>query len=361
MDGSQRELEAVLARYPSAIDHALADFFASVQRDMDLAKLSGASKGALAKLQDFSTRPGKRIRGSLGAWSYDQMASKKLSAPGLRLAVAIELVQNYLLIVDDVMDRSDSRRGKPTIHKLFESEKVLGGDEHLAGMLGVNVGLLALHMAGWVLGTMREKPERVSKASAVFQRNIAATVFGQVDDLYQHISRDVGHSDILRTYYLKSSSYTFVNPLQLGIILAGKDTPKRLAEIDKFGSAAGIAFQLRDDMLGVFGDPKLTGKSNLDDIKEGKLTLLMHYALANASRTQVKELRSYLGNPKFSQANLTRCQKILIDCEAQAFVNKRIKFYAKAAKASASGNRLWSPAAKAFLNQLVDFISERQK
>lgn len=354
-------LTDLLGEYRVAIDSKIEDFFNSCESEYRLQDISSPSKAALTKLHDFSSRPGKRVRGALAAWSYDQATSQHLSQNGLQLAVAVELIQNYLLIVDDVMDRSDMRRGKPAVHKLFGEQHGLNNDEHLANMLAINVGLLAAHLAGLVLASIPEKPDRVAVASAILHRNILSTVFGQVDDLYQHISRNVTENDILRTYYLKSSTYTFVNPLQLGVVLGGDSSPELMNEIDRFGDAAGVAFQLRDDLIGVFGDPKITGKSNLDDIKEGKLTFLMHHALENSEPTRAQELKKYLGNPGFSTSDLEKTKQILGASGSLEFVESKIKFYTKQAKSSVSSSSYWEPTSKEFLLQLVEYVSKREK
>ncbi len=358
--GKDNSVEATLREYRSRINHQMGQFFSSATATLDL-DLSPQSVKALGRLADFSLRPGMRLRGSLGAWAYDQANKSSFAQMGLELGVALELIQNYFLIVDDVMDRSDFRRGKPSLHKLFAKEHQLKGDEHIADMLAINVGALAHHLASLIVARLDEAPDRVDKALQLFGRSVAATVFGQIDDLYQNDRRQVSEVDIIRAYYLKSSTYTFINPLQMGAVLGGNPSSKTLAQIDEFGAAAGIAFQLKDDMLGVYGEPAQTGKPNLDDIKEGKITLLMHYGLKQASPQEVKVLKLHLGNPKFNQADLARVRRILQDCGAKESVQKRIESYAKQAKALTSKSDFWTPPAKQFLNELIDFVTERQK
>jgi len=349
---------AALQAYRQKIDTALQEFFAELP-DLLQVDLSEHSQQALATLGEYSLRPAKRIRGALAAATYDDGTGQQFATVGIQLAVVLELVQDYLLILDDVMDKSVTRRGQPTLQLLYAAETKDYGGETEANMLAINVGVVTQHLANLALIRMQLPPEVLARAIAIMHGNIGATGFGQLDDLYQRVGRDVTEADIIRKYRLKSSYYTFVNPLQLGLTTAGLATNERLETCKTFGEAAGIAFQLRDDYLGMFGDADETGKSNLDDMREGKYTLLVHHALEHASAAEITSLKNILGNPKATAADLQLLQDIFTRSGAARYTQKLAHDYAEQAKASLRAQPIGSQQLQDLLAELVDYSVER--
>lgn len=313
-------------------------------------------------LREFALRPGKRIRGALAMVAYEMFGGKHRQA-ALDAALSVELVQNYLLIVDDVMDRSELRRGGQTIHRQYQDmlrRRYATADyEHLGNMIGVNVGLIAQHLAVSVLSGIDETPERVLKAERIFQTNIAATGFGQMDDLMSEAGQPVGLDDVRRMYMLKSSYYSFVNPLQLGAVLAGADDAV-LGPIKRFGEQAGLAFQLQDDLLGMFGDEQATGKSALDDLREGKQTLLMCHALMHAGPEEVGVLRSALGNRDVTEQQGQAARELLIRLGSRDYVAQEAQAAVEVALAVVRAQPAWSERGRKFLSDLLQFVTTRQ-
>lgn len=353
-------LQSVLEAYRTEITKSLEDAFNEAPALLGF-NVSDFGSDALDKLKEYSLRPGKRIRGCLTSFAYDQASGQKFGEAGLRAACAVELVQSYLLIVDDVMDKSTLRRGLPTIHEIYAKQSP-GQERHFSDMLAVNIGLVAQHLASTILAGVNAAPENVSQASLLFQRNILATTFGQLDDMNQHLgSSNVSEEDILRMYTLKSSYYTFINPLQIGLVLGGVDNKKILQEVEDFGIAAGIAFQLSDDILGVFGDSRVTGKSNLDDIKEGKFTVMVYYALQKSSPSEVKTLKSLLGNAEIDEQDLIKVQSILEDSGAKNYVKQAADKYANEAIANIRDSEFWGHEAKEFITALVEYSVKRER
>ncbi len=350
-----------LRPYRERIDVALERFFADIPGVADL-DVSAHSKQALALLKAYSLRPGKRIRGSLASLSYDAATQgESYGNIGLRLGVVLELVQNYLLIVDDVMDKSRLRRGEPALHVLYEPAAKGHGGAHEANMLAVNVGLLTQHFANLLLAQLEVPAEARVQAFAILHRNISATGFGQLDDLYQQPGREVSELDIIRKYRLKSSYYTFVNPLQLGFALGGRGTAETLAACRAFGEPAGIAFQLHDDYLGIFGDAKRLGKPTLDDIREGKFTLLIQYALAHAVQADKQLLLSILGNSRATSADLATVERILTATGAKTYNHQQERHYALAAKRQLAKQPIGNVSFQKLLADVVDYAIERRQ
>ena len=353
--------EFSLQAYRAVINEALEQFFTDLPEILHL-DLSSQSLDALEKLREYSLRPGKRIRGSLASFAYDYATGEQYGEAGVQAAVALELVQNYLLIVDDVMDRSDVRRGLPTVHQLYLQEQTEAEkDLHLANMLAVNVGLIAQHLVNIVLARIDQDAPRIQQATLLMHRNIAATGFGQIDDACQQVGKVFSEEDIIRKYRMKSSYYTFVNPIQIGLVLGGVVDQKTLDEVEDFGLAAGIAFQLKDDLLGVFGESETTGKPNTDDVEEGKYTLLVQYAFDHGSDKDITYLKSVLGTPDVSNEDMTKVQAILESCGAKQYVEDTIRKYAKEAHVAMEQSKFWSVEAKAMLIGIVDYSINRKR
>lgn len=354
-------MQEQLGSYKEAINGALQQFFAALPSQLDI-DIAGEGQNALQKIEEYSLRPGKRIRGALACFAYDYASGQEQGKSGLQAAVALELVQNYLLIVDDVMDRSAMRRGKPTIHELYLAEQNQEPkDAHLANMLAINAGLITQHLVNIVVAQIDEDPARIREAMLLLHKNIMATGFGQIEDASQHKGVAVSEEDIFRKYTLKSGYYTFVCPLQLGVVLAGKSDPDLLKEITDFGLAAGIAFQLKDDLLGVFASSDTTGKPNTDDIEEGKYTLLVQYAVAHAPEHEKNTLLEILGKQNISEQELAKVQEILESTGAKKYTETKISEYADKAKSLIAANTFWDESAKAVLTGIINYSIERER
>lgn len=353
------DMMAVLTSYRDAVNQALAQFFADLPGSMQL-EVSEQSQDALDKVREYTLRPGKRIRGALASYAYDVAAGTRYGNAGLHAAVALELAQSYLLIIDDVMDRSDLRRGKLTVHRIYLEELPEQlNNEFTADMMAVNVGLVAQHLMNLALSDAGEEPGRVVSAMQVLHRNIAATSLGQLDDLYQQIGQPVSEQDIIRKYTFKSSYYTFVNPLQLGLVLGGVNDPAVLREVEVFGTLAGIAFQLHDDVLGVYGTEGDTGKSTLDDIKEGKYTLLVHHALQHAPEADKGTLQRHLGNQGAREQDAQQVRDIMERAGSRSFVEEKALYYAEKAKGCLASSAYWNGQSQRLLQDIVDYCIQR--
>jgi len=345
-----------LEPYKSAIEAELAAFLGRAPELFDI-EVSEQGRQAFEHLREYCLRPGKRIRGILAALAYDTAAGTNKAVPGLQLAVVLELLQSYLLIIDDVMDRSTLRRGQPTVHELYADEVA---DRHTANMLAITVGYLAQHLANLQLAEIDVPAEQRQRAVAIIHRNIGITGLGQLDDLYQSIGREVSEASVIAKYRQKSSYYTFVNPLQSGFALAGQDAEPIMAAIAAFGIPAGIAFQLHDDFLGIWGDAAKHGKSNLDDIQEGKYTMLVQYALTHASPSDKDRLSHILGNEAASEADLQVVQQIFIDSGANDYCQQQIASQVAAADAALQKQAFGDEELSATLHDLLEYAVMRE-
>lgn len=266
------------------------------------------------RLTEFTLRGGKRFR-ALAVLSGYYLASGADPAPALPAAAGLELFQSWMLIHDDYIDHSERRRGGPTVHRQFESrhrELCRQGDPvgYAAGM-AISLGDLAEPLTVGCLLACPVRPTRLQAALAEYSRMARETAYGQLLDIDNGCRPvdEVSESDVLTVHRLKSAYYTVAGPLRIGACLAG-GTPALLAELEAIGVDLGIAFQLRDDVLGAGFSAEETGKSS-NDLTEGKRTLLLVRAWAAADVAGRTSLRAVLGEPHASPAQVAAAQDVL--------------------------------------------------
>lgn len=318
---------------------------------------SEAAQWTLDQIKEYSLRPGKRIRGSLAAAAYDQAKGGQLLRAGIQLGAAIEIAQNYLLIIDDVIDRSAMRRGKLTIHRLYQN--LMKSDEREADMVGILAGSLLGQIVNYVIAQIDEQAEAKLAVIRMLSRDLSITGLAQIDDINHQFGREISREELLRKYEQKSSYYSFVNPLACGLVLAGRDEDSVRRDAEHFGLPTGIAFQLRDDYLGVFGDVKKTGKPNLDDMREGKYTLMVYLAAEKADDAQMSVLRRVLGNERAGEVELAELQNIFSGTGAADAAMSQAEIYAKMAQKAALAASSWNDEFGRLLSGLVEFSIRR--
>ncbi len=262
-------------------------------------------------------RPGFCFWGHLGAGGADTPAL-------LTAAAALELFQAAAIIHDDVMDGSDTRRGKPAVHKQFAAlhaaEGWLGSGDAFGSGAAILLGDLCL---SWSDELLVSSGLLNGPARAVFDAMRAELMAGQYLDLLEQVSGRGTVESALRVARFKSAKYTIVEPLHLGATMAGASDAV-LAAYTAYGMPLGEAFQLRDDVLGVFGDPAVTGKPAGDDLREGKRTVLVALALEQASQPQATLVRDRLGDPALDAEGVRALQGVLVDTGAVARVEELI-------------------------------------
>ncbi len=258
---------------------------------------------------------GKRLRPGFCFWGH-LGAGGKDSDDLIRAVSSLELFQAAAIIHDDVMDGSDTRRGRPAVHRRFAA---LHGEQFGTGA-AILLGDLCLSWSDEMLvgsGLLTE-PSR-----AVFDTMRAELMAGQYLDLLEQASGGGTVETALRVARYKSAKYTIVEPLHLGGTTAGAG-PEVLDAYSAYGLPLGIAFQLRDDLLGVFGDPAVTGKPAGDDLREGKRTVLVATALQSATEAQAEVVRTKLGDPDLDADGVAALQAVLVETGAVDEVEARI-------------------------------------
>ncbi len=234
----------------------------------------------------------------------------------------------FALIHDDVMDHSDTRRGEPTVHRKLAGRHTNGRTVQAAQDLGVGaailVGDLALCWSDELLHTAGLMPAQLARVRPLVDAMRAEVMYGQYLDLTAtgQPSTDIGHARAIIRY--KTAKYTCERPLHIGAALAAADDAL-LTRLSAFALPLGEAFQLRDDLLGVFGNEAETGKPALDDLREGKHTVLIAQALQSADPTQARLLRSLYGNPHLDEDGAATVRALLEATKAPTVVERMIR------------------------------------
>ena len=313
-----------------AVEQALTRFFDS-RREL-VAELGPVFVSATTALEEFVLRGGKRTRPSF-AWTGWLGAGGDPTGPHaeavLTACSALELVQACALIHDDIIDSSRTRRGFPTVHVDFEDRhrtRSWGGDPaHFGASVAILVGDLALTWADDMVAAAGLDPAARARFAVVWAAMRTEVMGGQLLDVHGEAGADDSVAAALRINRYKTAAYTVERPLHLGAALAGAD-PELIAAYREFGTDIGIAFQLRDDLLGVFGDPAVTGKPSGDDLREGKRTVLVAEALRRADSTDpeaARRLRACLGTDLDAE-QVTGLREIITDLGAVDDVERRI-------------------------------------
>jgi geranylgeranyl diphosphate synthase type I len=241
-------------------------------------------------------------------------------------AAALEMFHAFALIHDDIMDGTATRRGRPTVHRALAGRLGAALAPEQAEQLGVSaailVGDLALTWSDELLYAGLT-PRRLAAVLPLVTAMRAETVHGQYLDVTSARRAGADASLALRIARDKTAAYTMERPLQIGAALAGAQ-PELLAGLSAYALPAGEAFQLADDLLGVFGDPRTTGKPDLDDLRGGKHTVLVALAREHATPEQRDTLDTLLGTPGLDLRGAARLRRVLVATGARAEVERLI-------------------------------------
>lgn len=293
---------AEVATGTAAIDAVLRRFF--VDRRAEADAIGPGFAAAVAELECYVLRGGKRVRPTF-AWLGWIGAGGEETGPTAgavrQTCAALELLHASALIHDDIIDASPTRRGYPAAHMTFAEQHRTRNWSGNAESFGRGTAILTGDLAqGWADDMIRsadlpaDAHERVGPVWSAMRTEVLA---GQLLDLTAEASSDEEVDSALRVNRYKTAAYTVERPLHIGAAIAGAGAGL-VAAYRAFGVDIGIAFQLRDDLLGVFGDPALTGKPSGDDLREGKRTVLLATALRHADDRDpdaAKFLRARIG------------------------------------------------------------------
>ncbi|GAB3056037.1 polyprenyl synthetase family protein [Micromonospora schwarzwaldensis] len=279
----------------SSVDDTLTAFLAA---EVDsLAEIDAAMGGFAATARDCVLAGGKRVRPTFAYWGWRGVVGGDAPLGTVLPALsALELLHAFALVHDDVMDASDTRRGRPTAHRAAAARHRAAGHtgdpDRYGEAVAVLIGDLCMVWADRLMAHATVPADRLLDVRRCYDQMRVETVAGQfLDVLGENDAASWSVDRALRVARYKTASYTVQRPLLFGACLAGADADGPLiAAYTRYGLAVGEAFQLRDDLLGVYGDPATTGKPAGDDLRTGKPTALLMLARQLADPAQRRAL-----------------------------------------------------------------------
>ena len=313
--------------------------------------------------EEFTLRGGKRFRAILVLAGY-HLATGRSPKPALRAAAALEHFQSWMLIHDDIIDHSEERRGGPTVHLEMAAAHRKESKRGDPGEYGIGIGITLGDLEEpFTVEALLSAPAPVTArlaAVAEYARMTRLTAYGQLLDI-RNGTLDPGvvtEEDVLFVHRLKSAVYTVASPLKIGAILGGQ-RPGGLADLEAIGIDLGIAFQLRDDVLGAGFDADESGKSP-NDLPEGKRTLLVIRAWAAANETDRARFSRVLGNPSATPEDIERTRDVIRATGSLAYSEQRIAALTKRALARLDRSRTIRASAKPLVREIADRLVRRR-
>ncbi|KKU12210.1 MAG: Polyprenyl synthetase [Parcubacteria group bacterium GW2011_GWC2_45_7] len=307
---------------------------------------------------DFIMAGGKRLRPAFTYFGYKAAGGQDDEAI-LRAAVPMELVHAGALIHDDVMDNSDIRRGNPTVHKVFEKNL---GSKATGTATAIVAGDQILALADRALSEYPHFDERFRNARKIFDQMCVEINFGQYLDVIGNLLGVVDDDWVMKVMRFKTAGYTVEKPLLIGSVLAGADSQKQKI-LSGYGVPLGIAFQIRDDILGMFGKEAEVKKPVDSDLKEGKKTLLVIHAVGEMENQNRWEERQrflrILGNPELSENDYHWCQDLMTETGALKYCEDQVEIMTEQAKMCLSRGD-FGLQEKRYLLGIADYLVARK-
>jgi geranylgeranyl diphosphate synthase, type I len=312
--------------------------------------------------REFTLRGGKRFRAILVLAGY-HITTGRTPEPALRAAAAMEHFQSWMLIHDDIIDHAEERRGGPTVHRemavAHQRGQQEGSSEDYGTGIGITLGDLEEPFTVEAILSAAAPPAARLAALAEYIRMTRLTAYGQLLDIRNGTLplSTVTERDVLTVHELKSAVYTVVSPLKIGALLGGSP-PARLSDLERIGTDLGIAFQLRDDVLGAGFDAEATGKSP-NDLIEGKRTLLVVHAWAKGSEADRTRLTRVLGNPTASPEDVERAREAIRTTGSLDYSEQRISELTSRALRRLARSRTVRASAKPLVTEIADRLVHR--
>lgn len=353
------DVKKILADLALETDKKLADYWnGEIKRNFGFSdKQKTLVKKMLRHAKEHNLRSAKRLRASLVIFAYK--LGNKMDERIWKAAMAVELVHTALLIHDDVMDEDELRRGKPTSHKYFENGEA--DNAHYGESMAYDLGDAVLSMGYELLARSSFEADLVNKAMEQLLRGVTNTAFGQAYDVSLEKLGDWTEEDVVALHKSKTAIYTYENPLMIGAILGGlKDKVKNI--LCEYAMDGGVAFQLQDDILGVFGDTDKTGKSDDSDLLQGKRTLLVLKALEMGDKEEIRRIREVWGSRVKNKVKIEKAKKAIVSSGSLEYNRNLAKKYAEKAVETARKLRAFKLDRESveFVEGIARYMVQRQ-
>ncbi len=353
------DISSYLKQFKSEFDPKLAAYFDA--RIEDVRGENALVAEALEHAKKITLSGGKRLRPAFMLAGY-QAADGQDRDRLMDASIAVELIHMFLLMHDDVIDRDHLRHGVPTLHERYASwgEKLLGlqNGTHFGNSIAIIVGDMLFAFGNDVLFRSGFPEKQVLEALSKTQKIVSYTGIGEVSDIYNEYSKRATSADVLKMYEQKTARYTFEGPLHLGAILAGKGE-ELLTPLSQYALPLGTAFQIQDDLLGIFGDQERLGKPIGSDIQEGKLTLLVT-TVFERGKSYRQELADILAKgAQLTRSDIERFRTIVTESGAVAHVRDLAERSIREARLALELLSIPMPS-KTFLAGVTDYMLRRE-
>lgn len=354
------DIQATLKAFKQELDPRIEAYF---DRALDGSKREDdLVHEALGHVKTMMLSGGKRLRPAFMYYGY-------LAAGGtdrdrlFETSVAVELIHMFLLIHDDIIDRDALRHGEPTLHERYRSwgKQYLGLTDpaHFGDSIALIVGDMLFAMGNDVIFNSGFPEKNIFSALSRMQKIVSHTVVGQARDIYIEYRGEATSEEVLQMYEKKTARYTIEGPLHLGVLLAGGD-PALATALSGYALPIGIAFQIQDDILGIYGDEERIGKPVGSDIREGKITLLVAHVFETAPRKIKKETDLLLKRgARLTRAEVERFREIIRETGALEAAKASALAYIAEGKRALAAIETIAPEAREFLEGIADYMERR--
>ena len=316
------------------------------------------TKEAIKILKNFTMSGGKRIRPALLYYSYLAMGGKDCEKI-LKISITVELLHSFLLIHDDIIDKDTRRHGVATIHerykKVANKYNLIKDTNHFGNSMAIISGDMAISMAYDIVSNADFSNNIILKVFDELQKIIFITSSGEMNDVVMGHQNKTKEKQILEMYERKTAYYTFNGPIRLGCILA-KANKSDLDLFSKYALPLGKAFQIKDDILGIFENVKKIDKTIGSDITEGKKTLLVMKALENGDSEQRRFIKKCLNKKNISKKEIEKFKKIVKKTGSLEYSENLAKGFASEALNALIKINFKDNSAKKFFTDIVDYI-----
>ncbi len=350
----------ILKKFKKDFEPHLEAYFAEKIRQAG--EIDVIAEEAVTMIRDYTLAGGKRIRPAFLYFGY-LAAGGKEKEKIMKVAPSVELLHSFLLIHDDIIDRDATRHGVDTLHEKFKKMarkyKIRKDYEHFGNSMALIAGDMAASMACDIIFNSDFPDEVVMQALDKLQKIVFVTIPGEMIDVIMSYSGEANEEQILKMHEGKTARYTFEGPLQLGCLLAECDD-ELLGQFSKYALPLGKAFQIRDDILGIFGNEEKLGKPVGSDILEGKQTLLVLKALEFSGREEKKLIKELLGKNSLNKNEIESFRSIIKSTGSLQYSENLARKFAEEAKTALSEIKFKSRKAEIFLRDIADYIVRRE-
>lgn len=354
-----REAKQLLAAYQPRIEKLIRAFFAREKKEAK--KIDPFLYHNIAALEELVCRYGKRLRPVLTIFAYQAAGGKNVAAVE-KAAVAVELFHNFLLVHDDVIDQDFMRHQGASLHEVYRryhrQHRLVGDAKHFGESIAIVLGDV---LASYCNRILIDSDFTIKQRHAVLLQMSRATKevgYGQNFDILAGAKKRVTEKEVLRIHYYKSAKYTIENPIIVGGIFGGLK-PAALKDLARYAIPLGIAFQIRDDILGMFADEHKLGKPVGSDLREGKQTLLVTRVFSRGTAAQRRRFRGLLGKPHLTNRDIAEAREIIVKTGALEYSSNLAKKYTATARRIINRSKL-NGRGKEFLDGIAAYIIERE-